>query len=151
ADEEAIALSAAMLELDPLDEAALEAHVRHLAQAGQTARAREAWRAFAQRLDEDLGVQPGSALRALHDSLLSASPAVARPAAPAAPDDGYVGRVAELRRIVELMGRPARRRLAIVGPGGVGKPRLARRAMQEVEPLFDDGAVFVTLEDLDSA
>ncbi|MGM9490445.1 ATP-binding protein [Ideonella sp. YS5] len=147
-DDEAIALSAAMLEADALDEAALDAHVRHLAHAGQAARARQAWRTFAQRLEQDLGVQPGSALRALHDSLLSPVPATA---APEARDDGYVGRVAELRRIGELMARPACRLLAIVGPGGIGKTRLARRAMDEVSPLFDDGAVFVPLEDVDSA
>jgi DNA-binding SARP family transcriptional activator len=89
--EEAIALSSAMLELDPLDEAALEAHVRHLAEAGQAARARDAYRRFAQRLEQDLGIQPGSGLRALHDSLQSASPASPAPVAGAAADDGYVG------------------------------------------------------------
>ena len=147
AADEGIALSAAMLEADPLDEGALQAHLRHLAAAGQTARARETYRVFARQLQQELGVQPGSALRSVHDSLhAQASPPAALP--PDA-DDGYVGRVFERRRLVELMQRPDCRLLAIVGPGGIGKTRLVRHTLDDVAALFADGAFFVSAEDVE--
>ena len=47
---EAIELSARLLEADPLDEAALRAHMSWLARGGQAARARQAYREFVERL-----------------------------------------------------------------------------------------------------
>ena len=38
-----------------------------------------------------------------------------------------------------------------MGPGGVGKTRLAQRAMHEFAPAFADGAAFVPLEDIASS
>lgn len=148
AADEGIALSAAMLEADPLDEAALQAQMRHLAAAGQAAQAREVYRAFARRLEQDLGVPPGAALRQLHEQLQSPAPAAVPQAAGA--DDAYVGRTVEQRRIVELMQRPECRLLAVVGPGGVGKTRLVRRTLG-AGTAFGDGTVFVSAEEVDGA
>lgn len=145
--EQGIVLSTAMLQADPLDETALQAQLLHLAAAGQTARARERYRAFVRQLQDELGVAPGHALRALHDGLLPA--ATSTPAPPAAGDDGYVGRVFERRRLVELMGRPECRLVAVVGPGGVGKTRLVRQTLDDAAALFADGAFFVSVEDVD--
>jgi hypothetical protein len=66
------------------------------------------------------------------------------------PTDGFVGRSAELQRIADLLGRDECRLLCLIGPGGVGKTRLARRTMQELAPRYADGAVFVPLEDVDT-
>ncbi len=66
---EGIDLSARLLDADPLDEAALRAHMSWLARGGQSARARHAYHDFVKRLEEDLGLAPGAELRALHDSL----------------------------------------------------------------------------------
>ena len=56
---EGIDLSARLLDADPLDEAALRAHMLWLAHSGQSARARQAYREFIARLAEDLGLPPG--------------------------------------------------------------------------------------------
>ncbi|HEX5629456.1 MAG TPA: AAA family ATPase, partial [Usitatibacteraceae bacterium] len=147
---EGIDLSSRLLEADSLDEAAMGAHLAWLARGGQAARARQAYRGFGDRLASELGITPGTQLRALHESL-AASPSPAAPAiAPAANphDDGFVGRAAELRRMAGLLGQEGCRLLCVVGPGGVGKTRLARRAMRELAPGYPDGAVFVPLEDL---
>lgn len=148
---EGIELSARLLEADPLDESALRAHMAWLARGGQAARARQAYREFVGRLSKDLGLAPGSELQALHDSLGgSASPALgATP--PPAPDDGLVGRSIELRQIAALLAQPDCRLVCLIGQGGVGKTRLARRALAELEPVFADGAAFVALEDVSSA
>ena len=71
---EAVALSARLLEADPLDEAALRQHMSALARDGQAGAARAAYRQFVERLATDLGLAPGAELRALHDALTGARP-----------------------------------------------------------------------------
>ena len=148
---DSVALTGRLLEADPLDEAALRLHLKALAQSGQGGRARQAYRTFAARLQEDLGLRPGAELQALHDSLVGAGAAGAPRSPPvteaAAEDDGFVGRSIELRRIAEMLGQDDCRLVSLVGPGGVGKTRLARRLMVQLGPGFVDGAVFVALED----
>lgn len=150
---EAVELSARLLEADPLDEAALQAHMLWLARCGQGARARQAYAAFAQRLQQELGLAPGAALKALHDSLgaASAPPSITRSTEPVAEDDAFVGRSVELRHISSQMAQDGCRLLSLIGPGGVGKTRLARRALRELAPTFADGVSFVALEDTASA
>lgn len=148
-----VGLSARLLDDDPLDEAALRAHMSWLARSGQGAQARQAYRTFATRLADDLGVVPSAELSALHDAIAEkGAPRVAVPAPAARPSDaGFVGRAAELRRIVELLAQGECRLLSLVGPGGVGKTRLAQRAMRDVAGRFADGAVFVPLDDVATA
>lgn len=152
---EGIALSARLLEADPLDEAALRHHLTLLARSGQAARARQAWRAFAERLRDELGLAPGAELQALHDAL--GAGAAERSAAAAPPqeqrdadgaDGGFIGRASERRRIAALLEREDLRLLTLTGPGGIGKTRLAQRALQDLAGRFADGARFVPLEDV---
>lgn len=143
-----VELSARLVQADPLDEAALAIHLSWLTRAGQPAQARQAYRDFAERLRDDLGLEPGAGLRALHDSLAAAAlPAKRELAAASLPDDGFVGRSAELRQIATLLADPGCRLLTLVGPGGVGKTCLARRALVQLEPMRAHGAAFVPLED----
>ncbi|NRF65845.1 tetratricopeptide repeat protein [Aquincola sp. S2] len=145
----AIALSTRLLEADPLDEAALRAQMAWLARAGQAAAARQAYRRFVDRLADELGLAPGAELAAVHETL----PVPGRVAAAAAPaaDDGFIGRSVELRRIAALLERGECRLLCLIGPGGVGKTRLARRVLDEQLTRHEHGAVFVALEDVESA
>jgi predicted ATPase/DNA-binding SARP family transcriptional activator len=149
---EGIDLSKRLLDADPLDEAALRAHMSWLARSGQSARARQAYHEFVGRLADDLGLAPGVELHALHDSLgMPISPASATPTASVKLDADFIGRTIELRRIASLLAQDDCRLLCLVGPGGVGKTRLAQRAMHEFAPGFSDGATFVPLEDIESA
>ncbi len=148
----ALDLAARLLAADPLDEAALTHQMSAYARAGQAAAARSAYRQFVDRLQGDLGLEPGAALRALHDGLAAAStpwPPATAPAPPAA-DDGFVGRLGELARLTDLLSRDECRLLCLIGPGGVGKTRLARRAMQLLAPAQADGALFIALEDAET-
>jgi predicted ATPase/DNA-binding SARP family transcriptional activator len=150
----ALALAAQLLAADPLDEAALTHQMSAYVRVGQAAAARAAYRQFVDRLLADLGLEPGAALRALHDGLAAATPraAPAEAAAPPPPaaDDGFVGRSGELVRITDLLSRDECRLLCLIGPGGVGKTRLARRAMQLLAARHADGALFIALEDVDT-
>jgi predicted ATPase/DNA-binding SARP family transcriptional activator len=138
----AIELSVRLIEADPLDEAALHAHMSWLARGGQPARARHAYQAFAARLASDLGVAPTAALQSLHDEI--AGRAVRSPAPPA--DDGFVGRSIELRQLTALLAQGDCRLVTVIGPGGVGKTRFARRAIANAGGALT-GSAFVALED----
>jgi predicted ATPase/DNA-binding SARP family transcriptional activator len=148
---EGIELSARLLDADPLDESALHAQMSWLARSGQGASARQAYREFTARLAQELGLAPGATLQALHDSLAAASASVVPVTSMPSQDDGFVGRTVELRRIAALFEQPECRLVCLIGPGGMGKTRLARRALQELAPRYPDGAAFVALEDAANA
>ena len=57
----------------------------------------------------------------------------------------------ELRRIGTLLAQDDCRLICLMGPGGVGKTRLAQRALHEFAPNFADDAVFVALDDISAA
>ncbi|NGO71572.1 ATP-binding protein [Streptomyces boncukensis] len=59
---------------------------------------------------------------------------------------GFVGRTAELRQLVELLGQT--RLVTVVGPGGVGKTRIALRAAARLAGHYTDGVCLVELTGL---
>jgi predicted ATPase/DNA-binding CsgD family transcriptional regulator len=56
-----------------------------------------------------------------------------------------VGRARETTAVIDLIDRPEVRLVTLVGPGGVGKTRLAIHVAQAAAELFPDGATFVNL------
>jgi predicted ATPase/Tfp pilus assembly protein PilF len=64
------------------------------------------------------------------------------------PGTPFIGRDAELAELTQLLADPDRRLVTVLGPGGVGKTRLALSAAERVAPRFPDGVVFVPLAGL---
>jgi len=63
----------------------------------------------------------------------------------------FVGREEELAQLAAQLADPACRLLTLVGPGGIGKTRLALQAAAEQVEAFAQGAYFVPLAPLTSA
>jgi DNA-binding SARP family transcriptional activator/predicted ATPase len=97
-------------------------------------------------LADDLGIDPGPALAAMHQAVLTQDPALDGPAPrhelPPLPGE-LIGRDVELDRLLELV-RTARL-VTLTGTGGVGKTRLA------LEVAHYLGAEFVPLADVHTA
>jgi len=68
-----------------------------------------------------------------------------RPANLPVPLTRFVGRDWELARVQELLEDPVRRLVTLVGPGGIGKTRLAVQAASVRQDRSRDGVVFVSL------
>jgi predicted ATPase/class 3 adenylate cyclase len=67
------------------------------------------------------------------------------------PATPFLGREAELERLSALLSDPVVRVLTILGPGGVGKTRLALQAAAEASDEFLDGLWWVALAPLSDA
>jgi predicted ATPase/transcriptional regulator with XRE-family HTH domain len=63
----------------------------------------------------------------------------------------FIGREPELSALGQLLEDAQCQLLTIIGPGGIGKTRLAVAAAQHAEDLFPDGVWFVPLVSLNSA
>ncbi|MFO1267997.1 MAG: BTAD domain-containing putative transcriptional regulator [Rubrivivax sp.] len=147
--------------VDPLDEDALEAQLRAEIEQGHPARAWQLYRDYAHSLAEALGVEPSHRLRDLLQREAPAGPAnesrapatgavAATPSSPATPEAAaaFVGRRGELAELMRLLAREDVRAVTVLGPGGIGKSSLARRALHAAADAFAGGRVWVELQDL---
>ncbi len=140
------------IELEPWHEEAHRLLMRSLALDGQRHAALAQYEAAQRILASELGAEPEPETRALYAQILAGTTqtggvapsnrAVNRSPAQLTP---FVGRDGELRRIGELLGDPACRLLTLLGPGGIGKTRLAQEAITHYSSLFPDGACYLSL------
>ncbi len=66
------------------------------------------------------------------------------------PQTKFIGQESDIAAISDLIVNPDCRLISLVGPGGIGKTRLAIRAIRANITKFPDGAYFVPLEDIKS-
>ncbi len=139
---EVVSETEALVAADPLRERSWELRVLALYRSGRQGDALAALRDVRQVLDEQLGVQPGPALRRLqarvlaHDPDLDVTAQVVLPESLVRPPGRLVGRARELAALEGLWqqvvsdGQP--RTVLLRGPAGVGVGRLAAELASEV-------------------
>ncbi len=166
--EQAIGCARRWLALDPLHEPAHRALMRIYAAAGQRNAALRQYAECARILQAEVGAAPEAETTALYEQIKTASPSAAPAPAPSqirtpppasaaapanlpAPPTPFVGRQSELAEIAAALADPACRLLTLVGPGGIGKTRLAIQAAGSQAGACAGGAWFVPLAAVGSA
>ena len=135
----------------PFRERLAELRILALYRSGRQADALAGYEAIRRGLADELGVDPGPALRKLHLEMLRQEPSLAATAPPVIADvlpalpvalSSFVGRERELESVLQMLG--SHRLVTLTGPGGSGKTRLAIeagtvvRAAGELEVAFVD-------------
>ena len=147
--ERALQVATELVATDPLRERAHELVMTAQVRLGRQADALATYRSLQELLRDELGIDPGPQVAALHARVLaqdhellgvpSQRTGERRRSAPPAPLTALVGRDDEL---AELSAALAERRLVtITGPGGVGKSRLLTEAYHRASPDDDLGYV----------
>ncbi|MEV5553412.1 BTAD domain-containing putative transcriptional regulator [Nonomuraea wenchangensis] len=133
----------------PLRERLRAVHMRALYRAGRQSEALAGYAELRERLADELGLDPGPELVALHQAILGQDPALSLPAGrpltnlPAAVSR-LIGRDEALTEVCGLVGEE--RLVTLTGSGGVGKTRLALAAADRLLDGFADGAWLVELD-----
>lgn len=176
----AITVARRWLALDLLDESAHRALMQLYAQAGQQAAALRQYEQCRQLLADELGAPPAAETTALVErirrgevrgregekegkgekEILTAEPVTVHTALIQNPHNlptqvtPFVGRERELTELTARLTDPATRLVTIIGPGGMGKTRLAQqvgqRLLNQVADHFPDGVWFLSLAAVDA-
>ncbi|MEU7908579.1 BTAD domain-containing putative transcriptional regulator [Actinoplanes sp. NPDC049118] len=157
----------------PLDERLAEQSMLALYRCGRQADADEQYRRIRRSLADELGSDPGAALRRLHERILAADPTLGVPAGDARapgvqlaapttvpaqlPADvrAFTGRTGELAALDRLLAPPEGDEPPLTvallsGTAGVGKSALAVRWAHRVREAFPDGQLYVNLRGYDA-
>ncbi|WP_240777771.1 BTAD domain-containing putative transcriptional regulator [Nonomuraea basaltis] len=130
----------------PLRERLRAAHLRALYRSGRQGEALAGYDELRHRLADELGLDPGPELAALHQAMLRQDPSLT-PARPRtnlpAPLTELIGREQAVAEVGALLG--SARLVTLTGPGGVGKTRLALAVADVATDAFPDGVWLVEL------
>ena len=152
--EEVLGEALAHAQDDELSESAQQLAMLALYRSGRQADALDHYAALRARLDEELGLEPGPALRELQRRILQQDPAldvaadVHATATLPVPPNPLVGRDDELAALSELLERRESRLVVLTGAGGSGKTRLALEVARQVAGSYANGVTLVELAPL---
>ena len=150
---DAVADLSALAESDPTRERPASLLMRALAATGRTAEALATFDRLRDALAEQLGVDPGAEIQAVHLAVLRGE--IVAPAPLPAPRSvagrtnlraaltSFLGRGDEVDRVRGLLGTA--RLVTVLGPGGAGKTRLASEVARQWAPTVPDGVWMVEL------
>lgn len=159
----ALSLARRWLSLDPLNEPPRRTLMRLLAQSGQQAAALRQYEECVQLLADELGTTPEPATTALAAAIKAGelTPPADIPSGPGRPTyassggtaaattqpplTSFVGRQEEIANLAARLADPTCRLLTLIGPGGIGKTRLAAELAARCSTQFADGTQFIPL------
>jgi predicted ATPase/DNA-binding SARP family transcriptional activator len=150
-----------LLELDPWREEAFRQLMRVLALDGQRSAALSQYETCRRVLAEELGIEPSTKTRELYEQIRLGTLDIQTTQQPHVPSipvhhlpvqlTPFVGRELELAQLGRLLVDPDCRCITLVGPGGIGKTRLALQAAGNHLNEFAQGAAFVSLAPVGSS
>ncbi len=147
------------LELDPWREEAHRQMMRLLVLDGERSAALAQYDNCRQVLAEELDVEPSTETRELYEQIRLGSiiPRSAKPSFETSLQHNlpiqltpFIGREMEIEQVGKLLGDPACRCITLLGPGGIGKTRLALHVADDHSGKFKHGVTFVTLASVGS-
>jgi predicted ATPase/DNA-binding SARP family transcriptional activator len=140
---------------EPLQERLRGQLMLALYRSGRQADALAVYRQTSELLREELGLEPSSALQELERGILQQDPTLlpvpvarSRIAPLPSPVGPIIGRERETEAAAELLARAEVRLVTLVGPGGVGKTRLALAIARALEPDVVEGVAWIELAGL---
>ena len=148
--DEALTSTRRWLEIFAYDERAHQYTMMSLARSGRRADALAEYESCRSLLHKEMGIKPTESTRALCEAIrkgelgevvLVRTPSFDLPQ----PPTSFVGRGGELAELSRQLTDTETRLATLVGPGGVGKTRLALQAARGVLDLFPDGVFFVPI------
>jgi DNA-binding SARP family transcriptional activator/predicted ATPase/Tfp pilus assembly protein PilF len=162
--EEAISFACRRAALDPFHEPAHEELLRLYISSGRLATAVRHYDLHSRQMEAELGILPSKSVadllrettlpKATNEAPQTARPELTHPRSPCSTLPRsltpFAGRTDEMKAVIARLGNPACALLNLVGPGGIGKTRLALEVARQIENQFADGVHFVTLVAVDS-
>jgi predicted ATPase/DNA-binding SARP family transcriptional activator len=150
--------AARQLELDPWREEAHRQLMRVLAFNGERSAALAQYETCRRVLADELGAEPAEETLALYRQIQAGELQAEHLARGPAHIDNlpqaltpFVGRSHEVAELIGLLADPTCRLLTLVGPGGIGKTRLALQVAAQHRAAFAHGVAFVPLAAITSA
>ena len=145
--------------LVPWDNQACAHSMRLFALQKQWAAAKTHYEQLEKYLEDNLDVEPNSAVTALYEEIESRSDRdeALPPDVPVIDDQvpvlssSFVGRSHEISDLSLMLANPQNRLISLVGRGGTGKTRLAVAMARLMRGLYADGVFFIPLRDVSSA
>jgi HSP90 family molecular chaperone/predicted ATPase/DNA-binding SARP family transcriptional activator len=140
-----------LVSLDPLDESAHRRLMVVLAMSGKRAAALEQFLTCRRILQSELGVAPSVETETLYDKIkngeaLRVDTGTLKRVNLPAQFTPFYGRESELEWLAQSLANPIYRFITIVGPGGIGKTRLALQAAEINSEPFPDGVRYISLD-----
>jgi predicted ATPase/DNA-binding SARP family transcriptional activator len=143
---------------DAFDEDVLRRYLRALHADGQRTKALAEFDAFTQSLQAEFGTEPEQATVEIGDAIRRGQPPVFTSPEAAVTNAGsssrpkhnlaeqptaFIGRDPDRAKLTAVLGEPTTRLVTIVGPGGMGKTRLAVEVARTRVDSFEHGVCFV--------
>ncbi|MFN2196052.1 MAG: BTAD domain-containing putative transcriptional regulator [Anaerolineales bacterium] len=147
--------------LDPLNETAQYTLIDSYAKFELRNLALRQYQDFVRLMKVELGTSPEPQTRELYDQIrtyqypsANSQPLVSKPRRPIEQPgratfprypDRFIGRQVDQQKIFQILADPACRLLTILGPGGIGKTRLAVETGRKLFSEYQDGVFFIPL------
>lgn len=148
------------IELDPLQESAHRQLMWALYAQGQRTAALNQFQTCKRNLQNELGIEPEAETVLLWQEIQAGKENASSSASGLSQNAGYhlpetttpfIGREVELAQLDQRLAERQYRLISVVGPGGMGKTRLAIQAARAQLHAFHHGVYFVSLEGVQTA